>query len=59
MEDLRNSFFMTIEEFHQYLKKSCDQAVGDLKSTWLPQCATIVANHKEDIELMMPNDMVS
>ncbi|EDV21418.1 uncharacterized protein TRIADDRAFT_60039 [Trichoplax adhaerens] len=56
MDDLRRSFFMTVEKFHEYLSKSSEKAVAELKSTWLPQCGTIAASFKEDIEKRMPND---
>ncbi|KAJ8047551.1 Dynein heavy chain 3, axonemal [Holothuria leucospilota] len=54
--DLNAKAPLTVREFLDNIKISCDKGHALLKEVWLTECATIVADLREDIESLMPED---
>ena len=57
--DLNAKAPLTVTEFLENVKVSCDKGHALLKEVWLAECGTIVADLREDIESLMPEDEVS
>lgn len=58
ISDLTANSPLTIDRFLDHIKMYCDKGQAMLKEVWLVECATIVADLREDIESLMPDDEV-
>ncbi|XP_071815449.1 dynein axonemal heavy chain 3-like isoform X3 [Apostichopus japonicus] len=56
ISDLTAKSPLTIDRFLDHIKMYCDKGQAMLKEVWLVECATIVADLREDIESLMPDD---
>jgi hypothetical protein len=49
---------LTIAEFARLVSESSSKAVQHLREVWIPTCAKLISNQREDVEAWMPHNEV-
>ena len=58
VEQLVVNMPLTIAEFARLISQSSTTAVQHLKDVWIPECARLISNKREDVESWMPQNEV-
>jgi hypothetical protein len=58
VEELVVSMPLTIAELARLVSESSSKAVQHLKEVWIPTCAKLISDKREDVEAWMPQDEV-
>ena len=58
IEDLVFHMPLSIAEFSRLVSESSQKAVQHLKEVWIPSCAKLISEKREDVEAWMPQDEV-
>lgn len=49
---------LTIAEFSRLVSESSVKAIQHLKEVWIPTCAKLISNKREEVEAWMPENEV-
>ena len=58
VEELVLSMPLTMVEFSRLVSESSSKAVQHLKEVWIPTCAKLISDKRENVEAWMPQDEV-
>lgn len=45
---------LTVEVFSKLVSQSCAKSVENLKEVWIPTCAKIISDKRDEVESWMP-----